>query len=111
MTSDHAMSAIALILAAASVAGAGLSSTARGQSGRGSQDAAQLPCAGGGGGIRPGGPPITEADWRTLVCEWFPQLADPCLRQVTWPVIEAHRDYIAGQLEADVTADSSDARR
>lgn len=27
-------------------------------------------------GLEPGGPPMTEADWRTLVIEWFPQLAD-----------------------------------
>ena len=41
------------------------------------------PRAGGGGGISPGGPPLTEAEWRSLVCEWFPQLADTWLRQVT----------------------------
>jgi transposase len=55
-------------------------------------------------GIAPGGPPMAEADWRKLVVEWFPQLTDTRLRQVTWPAIEAHRDYIADQLSAGVTA-------
>ncbi len=54
-------------------------------------------------GFGPGGPPMAEADWRRLVCEWFPELADARLRQVSWPVIECHRDYIADQLEAGVT--------
>ncbi len=39
-------------------------------------------------GLEPGGPPMSEADWRTLVCEWFPQLTDTTLRQVSWPAIE-----------------------
>jgi transposase len=55
-------------------------------------------------GLAPGGPPMAEADWRRLVCEWFPELADARLRQVSWPVIECHRDYIADQLGAGVTA-------
>ena len=55
-------------------------------------------------GMEPGGPPMAEADWRRLVCEWFPELADARLRQVSWPVIAAHRDYIAAQLKAGVTA-------
>lgn len=46
---------------------------------------------------------MAEADWRGLVCEWFPELADARLRQVSWPVIECHRDYIAEQLKAGVT--------
>jgi len=54
-------------------------------------------------GIVPGGAPMAEADWRTLVCEWFPELVDTGLRQVSWPVIEPHRDYIAAQLTAGVT--------
>jgi transposase len=55
-------------------------------------------------GMEPGGPPMGEADWRTLVTGWFPELADSGLRQVSWPRIEPHRDYIAGQLKAGVTA-------
>jgi len=56
-------------------------------------------------GFAPGGPPMAEADWRTLVCEWFPALGDTRLRQVvSWPAIEPHRDYIHAQLKAGVTA-------
>lgn len=54
-------------------------------------------------GFAPGGPPMAEADWRGLVVGWFPELADARLRQVSWPVIECHRDYIAAQLKAGVT--------
>jgi len=54
-------------------------------------------------GMGPGGPPMAEADWRTLVCGWFPELADAGLRQVSWSRIEPHRDYIAAQLKAGVT--------
>ena len=54
-------------------------------------------------GIAPGGPPMDEADWRRLATEWFPQLTDHRLRQVSWPGIEPHRDYIAAQLKAGVT--------
>jgi hypothetical protein len=55
-------------------------------------------------GFAPGGPPMGESDWRTLVTDWFPELCDAGLRQVSWPRIECHRDYIAGQLKAGVTA-------
>ena len=54
-------------------------------------------------GMRPGGPPLGEAEWAARVREWFPELADTRLRQVTWPVIAAHHEYITGQLKADVT--------
>jgi hypothetical protein len=54
-------------------------------------------------GIEPGGPPMAEADWRTLATGWFPGLVDTRLRQVSWPGIECHRDYIAVQLKAGVT--------
>lgn len=40
-------------------------------------------------GFEPGGPLMAEGDWRTLVVEWFPALADSGLRQVSWPSIEA----------------------
>ena len=39
-------------------------------------------------GMAPGGPPMAEADWRRLAAEWFPQLVDHRLRQVSWPGIE-----------------------
>ena len=42
-------------------------------------------------------------NWRRLAAEWFPQLVDHRLRQVSWPVIDPHRDWIAGQLRAGVT--------
>lgn len=51
-------------------------------------------------GIVPGGPAKSEAEWQELVREWFPELADTRLRQVTWPAIAVHHDYIAGQLKA-----------
>jgi transposase len=54
-------------------------------------------------GMAPGGSPMDEADWRRLATEWFPQLTDHRLRQVSWPSIEPHRDYIAAQLKAGVT--------
>ena len=55
-------------------------------------------------GITPGsGPARSEQEWVELVRDWFPQLADTRLRQVTWPAIAAHRDYIVEQLEAGVT--------
>ena len=55
-------------------------------------------------GMVPGGPPMAEARLAARWCaEWFPQLADTRLRQVSWPAIEPHRDYIAAQLKAGVT--------
>ena len=55
-------------------------------------------------GIIPGsGPARSEQEWAELVRDWFPQLAGTRLRQVTWPAIAAHRDYIVEQLEAGVT--------
>jgi hypothetical protein len=51
-------------------------------------------------GIEPGGPPMAEADWRSLATGWFPGLVDSRLRQSSWPGIECHRDYIAAQLKA-----------
>ena len=54
-------------------------------------------------GMCPGGPPVSEERWAELVREWFPELTDTALRQVTWPAIAVHRDYIIGQLEAGVT--------
>jgi hypothetical protein len=37
------------------------------------------------------------------VREWFPELADRRLRQVTWPAIGEHQEFIRGQLQAGVT--------
>src|SRR5674476_857017 len=57
-----------------------------------------------GSGLVPGGPPVmTEEDWRARAQSWFPALVDKGLRQVSWPSIEVHRDYITAQLAAGVT--------
>jgi transposase len=55
-------------------------------------------------GLTPGGAPLGEADWSARVREWFPELADTRLRQVTWPEIAKHHEFIAAQLAAGVTA-------
>jgi transposase len=53
-------------------------------------------------GISPGGPAKSEQEWHELVRGWFPELADTRLRQVTWPAIAGHHDYITEQLKAGV---------
>jgi transposase len=53
-------------------------------------------------GIVPGGPAKAEQEWADLVREWFPELSDARLRQVTWPAIAVHHDYITEQLKARV---------
>lgn len=55
-------------------------------------------------GMAPGGPAVGREMWAHLVREWFPNLVDTSLRQVSWPQIAVHRDYIAEQLAAGVTA-------
>ncbi len=49
-------------------------------------------------GLAPGGPPLSEEAWSALVAEWFPDIVDRGLRQVTWPEIEGHREQIKGWL-------------
>jgi hypothetical protein len=44
----------------------------------------------------------SEEEWAGLVRGWFPELADTRLRQVTWPAIAEHHDYIVEQLKARV---------
>src|SRR6476619_1894713 len=51
----------------------------------------------------PGGPSVSQERGAELAREWIPELADTRLRQVTWPAIEVHRDYIVAQLAAGVT--------
>ena len=34
-------------------------------------------------GMKPGGPPVTGERWAQLVRQWFPELADTRLRQVS----------------------------
>jgi len=53
-------------------------------------------------GMVPGGPQVSQERCAELVREWFPELAGTRLRQVRWPVIEVHRDYIVEQLTAGV---------
>jgi transposase len=55
-------------------------------------------------GVMPGGPARSRAEWAELVRAWFPELTDTRLRQVTWPAIDVHRDYVVEQLQAGVTA-------
>jgi hypothetical protein len=54
-------------------------------------------------GIEPGGPAKSAAEWAELVGRWFPEITDTRLRQMTWPQIERHRDYIADMLKVGVT--------
>jgi transposase len=54
-------------------------------------------------GMAPGGASLGEAEWDARVREWFPELADTRLRQVTWPAIGKHHEYICEQLKAGVT--------
>lgn len=54
-------------------------------------------------GIVPGDVARSQEQWQDLVRGWFPELVDTTLRQVTWPQIAVHRDYIAEQLRAGVT--------
>ena len=55
-------------------------------------------------GLVPGGPPVMgEADWRAKALVWFPGVGDAGLRQVTWPAIGAHAEFVRAQLKAGVT--------
>lgn len=46
-------------------------------------------------GLCPGGPPITEEQWRAWVREWFPKLYDTRLVRPSWPEIARHHERIA----------------
>ena len=54
-------------------------------------------------GMAPGGPVVTQAQWAELVLGWFPGLQDTSLRQVTWPEIAVHRDFVVAHLKVGVT--------
>lgn len=45
---------------------------------------------------------MNQQDWAALVMAWFPHLADTKLRQVTWPEIGRHHEYITEMLKAGV---------
>jgi transposase len=46
-------------------------------------------------GMTPGGPPLSEGEWRQLVRGWFPERVDTRLCQPTWTAISAHHEVIA----------------
>jgi transposase len=46
-----------------------------------------------------GGPPLTRAEWASLVQDWFPELTDARARSLTYPVIVAFRDTISELLD------------
>lgn len=54
-------------------------------------------------GIEPGDITRSLSLWDSLVRGWFPELVDGRVRQVTWPAIEVHRDYIVEALKVGVT--------
>ena len=54
-------------------------------------------------GITPGGPARSGEEWAAAVRCWFPHLVDTRLRQVTWPQIAVHHEYIVAQLKDGVT--------
>jgi hypothetical protein len=56
-----------------------------------------------GTGLRPGGPERSPGQWGEAVRQWFPQLTDTSLRQITWPQIEVHRDVIVATARAGVS--------
>ena len=49
-------------------------------------------------GMAPGGPPVSEEQWRALARHWFPQVAGTGIRQVSWREIAVHHDRIADLL-------------
>ena len=51
-------------------------------------------------GMAQAGAPVSEERWAELVRQWFPELADTRLRQVTWPAIELYHEFIREQLQA-----------
>jgi transposase len=53
-------------------------------------------------GMVPGGKSLSPNEWSEHVGRWFPELIDTRLRQITWPEIDKHADYIRAQLAAGV---------
>jgi transposase len=50
-------------------------------------------------GLEPGGPPLSDTEWRAQIRTWFPKLIDTRLRQPSWGEIARHHDYIEEQLK------------
>src|SRR5438552_16368215 len=46
-------------------------------------------------GMAPGGPPVTQEQWRVLGRQWVPAVAGTGVRQVAWREIAVHHDRIA----------------
>ena len=42
--------------------------------------------------MAPGGPPVSEEQWRALARQWFPQIAGTGVRQVSWREIALYHD-------------------
>jgi hypothetical protein len=51
-----------------------------------------------------------EAVWAQRIARWFPEVSDGRLRQLTWPAIAAHRDFIVAQLQDGVTVSTISQR-
>lgn len=54
-------------------------------------------------GMKPGGKSLSPKEWDELIGRWFPELTNTRLRQITWPEIDKHAEYIQAQLAAGVT--------
>lgn len=54
-------------------------------------------------GLQPSPEEFDEELWRARIGRWFPELMDPTVRAVTWPLIGAHHQWIAEQLGVPVT--------
>jgi hypothetical protein len=50
-------------------------------------------------GIRPGGAPLSSADWTLLIARRHPVITQPRLRRTTWRELDQNREFIA-QLRA-----------
>jgi len=46
-------------------------------------------------GLTPGGPPVSDEEWRTKVRAWFPHLYNTRLVRPTWPEIARHHEAVA----------------
>ena len=54
-------------------------------------------------GLHPSPDEFDEELWRARIGRWFPELMDPTVRALTWPLIGAHHQWIEEQLGVPVT--------
>jgi transposase len=54
-------------------------------------------------GLEPSPDEFDEELWRARIQRWFPELADPTARALTWPQIAVHHQWIDEQLAVPVT--------